>query len=86
MLLIAEILLTIFAWRKGWKWYALIPLCATVLIGLLIGVGIGASGGTTQDAFGIGVVLDIIAVVVLIGMVSKGPKLPENTTETTKNV
>jgi hypothetical protein len=25
-MIIIEILLTIFAWRKGWRWFSLIPI------------------------------------------------------------
>lgn len=74
MLLIAEIILTIFAWRKGWKWLSLIPMAAALFIGLLLGAGIGASGGDPMSVKGFGVFLDIVAVIALIVMVTKSPK------------
>jgi len=79
MLLIAEILLTIFAWRKGWRWYALLPMAVCLAVGLLIGIGVGASGGDPSGASGLGIILDLIATGILIYMVSKGPKPKETT-------
>lgn len=77
MLLIAEIILTIFAWRKGWKWLALLP----VGICLLIGFFIGFTGGSLEG--GMTIVPDLIATGILIWMVVKGPKSNE-TEEATK--
>ena len=73
MLLIAEIILTIFAWRNGWKWLALLPIGIGFTLGLVVGFVIGASGGSTENA-GWVVILDIIVTIVLIVMCSKKPK------------
>lgn len=81
-MLIIEIILTIFAWRKGWRWLALLPMGIALLIGLLIGFGIGASGGEVTSG-GPAIVIDIMAVIALIVMVAKGPKSKE--TELPKN-
>jgi uncharacterized membrane protein YfcA len=78
MLLIAEIILTIFAWRKGWKWFALIPLGIALLLGFLIGVAIGGSGGSIDNVRGLSLVLDIIVVIILIVMNVKSPKSNES--------
>lgn len=77
MLLIAEIVLTIFAWRKGWKWFALIPLVGVLCLGFLLGMAVGASGGSVESVTGFSVVLDIMAVIVLIILNVKGPKSTE---------
>jgi hypothetical protein len=74
MLLIAEIILTIFAWRKGWKWLSLIPLGTGMFTGFLIGFAVGSSGGNLDAARGVGVLLDFVIIGVLIYMVIKGPK------------
>lgn len=66
MLLIAEIILTILAWRKGWRWLAIIPVGIAVLIGMILGF----SGGALEGAF----VFDILAIIALIVMWSKPPK------------
>jgi hypothetical protein len=36
-MLIAEIILTFFAWRRGWKWFALIPGGVAMFIGFCMG-------------------------------------------------
>jgi len=84
MLLIAEIILTVFAWRKGWRWWALAPMAITLLIGFFMGVGIGASGGDIDSVRGISIVFDILATIALIVMVTKGPKT--NEVEETKDI
>jgi len=83
MLLIVEIILTIFAWRKGWKWMSLIPIGLAILIGGLIGVIIGASGGNTELIRVFGFIIDIIIVIVLIIMTMNEPKSIK--TQTVKN-
>lgn len=88
MFLIAEILLTIFAWRRGWRWLALLPVGIVLAIGFFIGVGIGASGGSINDIKGGYVIFDILAIIALIVMVSVKPKskkvTEENVTEEKK--
>jgi len=81
-MLIIEIILTVFAWRKGWKWWALLPIAAAFIIGLFLGAGVGASGGDIEAVTGLGIVLDVIAIIVLIFMVAKAPKGVEEVKET----
>lgn len=76
MLLIIEIILTIFAWRKGWKWLALLPVGICVTIGFFIGI----TGGSLEGG-GL-IVPDILATLALILMVIKGPKGTETTEKT----
>jgi uncharacterized membrane protein YfcA len=84
MLLIAEIILTIFAWRAGWKWLALLPLGIFGLIGFLIGLRIGALGGTTSD-ISWAVIFDVIVVIILIVMIIiKRKKLEDKEDEVKK--
>ena len=85
MLFIVEILLTIFAWRNGWKWLALLPVGIAFFIAFFIGLGIGYAGGTVIPE---GVIfIDLIAIGVLIYMTAKCktpveiPNKPENKTE-----
>jgi uncharacterized membrane protein YfcA len=77
MLLIAEIVLTIFAWKRGWRWYALIPMGLCLIIGFIIGLSIGASGGSINDIPSVSIVLDVIAVIALIVLCSIKPKSNE---------
>lgn len=66
MLLLAQIILTIIVWKKGWKWLSLIPVGVCLLIGLLIGL----SGGESIS----GIFIDIISIIALIVMWTK-PKI-----------
>jgi len=54
-------------------------MAVCLAVGLLIGIGVGASGGDPSGASGLGIILDLIATGILIYMVSKGPKPKETT-------
>jgi hypothetical protein len=69
MLLIAEIILTIFAWRKGWKGLALIPLGVAFGLGLILGLN-----GVAPDDLASLIWVDVLAIIALIVMTVKGPK------------
>jgi len=68
-----EIGLTIWAWNRGWKWLSLIPMGIVLIIAFFVGVGIGTSGGSVNDASWV-VTLDIMAIIALIIMVISGKK------------
>jgi uncharacterized membrane protein YfcA len=72
-MLIIEIILTIFAWRKGWRWKSLLPLGIALGLGFLFGFAIGVSGGDLDSAKGLAVILDIGAIIALIVMITKAP-------------
>lgn len=72
-MLLIEIILTIFVWRKGWKWRSLLPVGIAFLAGILIGMGAGMAGGNI-DNIGPAVLLDLFAIIALIVMLVKGPK------------
>lgn len=80
-MLLIEIILTIFAWRNGWKSLALIPIGVALLLGFFIGLGAGSSGGDVSSAMGMAIVLDVIAIIVLAVMCFKSKK--SNNTPTT---
>jgi len=82
-MLILEIILTIFAWRKGWRWLALLPMGIALLIGFIIGLSIGANGGDVTSIGGGAIIIDVMAIIALIIMLVKGPKSNE-TLETPK--
>lgn len=64
-MLIIEIILTIFAWRKGWRWLSLIPVATAFSIGLMFGFS-----GVELEALGLGAIfIDILAIIALILMV-----------------
>jgi len=63
---IIEIILTILVWRKGWKWYALIPITVAFIIGATCGlIGIHPINILWVDIF---------AAIALIVMFDKKPK------------
>jgi hypothetical protein len=65
-MLLVEIILTIIAWVRGWKWWALLPLGIALAIGFFVGVGIASTGGTinTNDMMSF-IWVDILAVIAL---------------------
>ncbi len=71
---ILEIILTITAYRKGWKAIALIPIGVTLLVGVMSGLAIRAGAGSLQAAAPVGFIADVICVAVLAGLTSRGPK------------
>lgn len=70
-MLIIEIILTVVAWYKGWKWLSLIPVGVAILLGIIVGMSVGLSGGT--DISG-AIIIDILAIIALIVMCIKGKK------------
>jgi hypothetical protein len=72
MFLFIEVVLTIFAWRNGWRWKALLPLGIGLVLGSYLAVIVAFSGGTTDTTWTI--VFDIAASIVLIIMCDKKPK------------
>jgi hypothetical protein len=71
MLLIAEIILTVFAWRKGWKWYSLIPGGSALFLGFCVGLS------NPNGSLGSAIWVDVLATIALIVMVSVKPKEKE---------
>lgn len=70
-----ELILTIVAWIRGWKWRALIPVGSVLVVGFLVGFGAGMAGGNV-DLSGF-VFLDIAAIIALIVMSIVKPKSKE---------
>ena len=81
---IIEIILTIFAWRNGWKWRSLIPIGIAFALAFIVGVGIGASGGDPTTA-GWTAIFDVCAIIALIVMVARKPAA-QNPIDTTPKV
>ncbi|MGO8757449.1 MAG: hypothetical protein ACLQG3_04925 [Terracidiphilus sp.] len=74
MLLILEIALTIAAWRKGWGARALLPLVFGFGAAFLIGLVIGAAGGSTDGAAVFGILCDVGVVIALGIMARRAPQ------------
>ncbi len=71
--LLIEIWLTIAAWRKGWRGYAVLPLAGMLVCSLLIGLAISASNGRTEQAVVPGMLLDLACIGALIRLAAKAP-------------
>ena len=68
LMLIAEIILTVIAWRKGWRWWALLPGFMAFGIGFVLGAVVEISGGNSFSALPYAIFIDIIAIFALICM------------------
>ena len=58
---IIEIILTIFAWRNGWKWLSLIPIGVAFTLAFILGI----SGQADTNIYW----LDVMAIIALIVMI-----------------
>lgn len=73
--LAVEIGLTIAAIKRGWrKSVAWLPIGITYFVCLMMGLAIGASGGSPEGAIGLAFLLELICIGVLIAMVVRAPK------------
>ena len=72
LLLIVEILLTVAAWRKGWKGWALLPWAVCFYTLFIGGVFIGAAGGHVDQATmtGLGILLEITLLIIPLAVMS----------------
>jgi uncharacterized membrane protein YfcA len=79
MFFLIELILTLFAWKNGWKWKALLPICVYLLIGFFIEISTGLSNIDANIPF----FLNLITIGILVFMSAKKPK---NSTENTKHI
>lgn len=70
-----EIGLTIAAIKRGWKKsVAWLPIGITYFVCLMMGLAVGAGGGSPEGAIGLAFLIKLICIVVLITMVIRAPK------------
>jgi hypothetical protein len=74
MLLILEIMLTIAAWKRGWKALALIPVGLAFLVGLLI-AGSVEPGTDVSEIMPLALIGDGLAIVALVIMSLTGRRV-----------
>ena len=74
MWIIIEVVATVMAWRKGWRWRALLPGGLSVVLGFTIGIVVTASGGNIDDYIGLCAIFDLLALGVLVFMNCRTPK------------
>ena len=91
--LLIGIPLTILAWKRGWKGWAILPLSLAFVAQFVCGflIGAAASPGTTADdaagtAIAVSLLIDLIAAAVLIGMIVKERKPKSSLTSQNANV
>jgi len=72
-MIILEILLTIAAYRRGWKRYALLPGALALLTGFVVGLAIVAGGGSAATDTSGAVFIDLFCIVALIVMACRAP-------------
>ena len=70
-MLLVEIGLTIWAWRRGWKGWSLVPWVAVLLIAFLVGAAVGVSGGEVENVEGLGSFIELVGIVALIVMIAR---------------
>jgi hypothetical protein len=63
VLLVLEIILTVVAWKRGWRWLALLPLGSGLLTAFALGFVMGALGASENHIFVIGLACDLVAIV-----------------------
>jgi len=71
LLLLAEIVLTVLVWRKGWKWLSLIPIASALCIGFCIGF---SNPETALENPGSYAWIDVLSVIALVLMLIFPPK------------
>jgi hypothetical protein len=74
MIALIEIVLTIVAYRKGWKLKALLPLASSLVAAFLMGIALGAGGGSVQRAMPAFFMVDVVCLGVLIGLCVRAPR------------
>ena len=74
MLALIEIVLTVVAYRKGWKLKALLPLALSFAAAFLMGIVLGAGGGSLQRAMPAFFMIDLICLAALIGLCIRAPQ------------
>jgi uncharacterized membrane protein len=65
---IGIIILTIFAWNRGWKWRSLIPLVVLLICEFLIGLLFNILNGSLDTALLVGKILEAIIFIILLSM------------------
>ena len=77
MLLILEIALTVAAWRKGWRGWALVPMVIPGALGFAVGAACGASGTDFGEALAPCLVVELACLAVLAVMAIRGRRLAQ---------
>jgi hypothetical protein len=72
VLLLVEIGLTVAAWKRGWKWWSLLPLAASFFAGMIFGAVSAGTNGPRDIPFALAITTDILIITALVAMVARG--------------
>ncbi len=80
MILVIEIMMTVSAWKRGWKGWALLPM----IIGLFLAFFMGAAMADADEGsiIAMGLMVDIGIMVALGVMIASRPKVGEENDST----
>ncbi len=81
MLLFIEIALTMAAWKRGWKGWALLPIVIAMGIGFMSGLFMVSE----ESAFAFGLMLDLMCAAALVGMVVAKKKVATSESSLNRN-
>jgi len=68
-MLIAEIIMTVIAWRRGWRWQALLPMAVAFMVGASFEVT-QVWCGPNRNFNTAAVLVDVLALLALFQMLS----------------
>jgi hypothetical protein len=74
MIAVIEIMLTVAAWKRGWKGWALLPLGIGLLAAIWAGSVLASAGVSEEEIGGICFMLDGVAILALILMAAVGKR------------
>jgi len=69
-----EIVLAVVAWRKGWRWRALLHLGRHAGVALLIGMGDAVTGEAVKHTAPVPFLVILVCIGMLIRMVLRAPQ------------
>ncbi len=69
ILLLVEIGLTVAAWKRGWKWWSLVPLAISFFAGMIFGAVSAGTNGPRDIPFALAITTDILIITALVTMV-----------------
>ena len=71
MLMFLEICLTVIAWKRGWKGWALLPLAITLATGFVAGAIAYFVNGPEEPPLAIEILSDLALIIALVVMIAR---------------
>ncbi len=63
----------IAAWKRGWRWWALLPLEALLGMSFFIGLAVTAAGGSVEKAMPVNFLLELGTLISLVVLALRKP-------------